>query len=405
MTPLGDNPGMSMPPSLRPALLACVALLAGALTSAPLAARQADKARSEQAQAQKRLAEIRDKMKALAQEQAQTASRRDSLNATLAKQAEALAAAARAIRATDAKIAAVQLKLDQLQQQRDELQQKLHGQREAIADLLRATYALGRGSDMHLLLGNEDVARIGRALAYSKYFQQDRARKVRQLMDDLAKLQDLQASIAAEQQSLQAERARRETQAQALRRQRAAQQKLASQASAQYQSQAQRLAAMKQNEQSLNHLLDKLQQAIDEAARAAAQAARPGHAAGVPAGRIADTRGNLPWPASGPVHDYGNGVLIAAQAGSEVHAVAAGRVVYAHFLRGYGLLIIINHGNGWMSMYGNNETLLHNVGDAVQAGTVLGTALPSTSASTGVYFELRHDRKPVDPRAWLRRQR
>ena len=394
-----------MPTPFRPAPLAFAALLACALAAAPLAARQADKARSEQAQAQQKLAEIRDRMKALAQEQAQTAARRDSLNATLAKQAEALAAAARAVRDTDAQIAAARQKLDQLQQQRDELQQKLHGQREAIAELLRATYALGRGSDMRLLLGGEDVARVARALAYSKYFQQDRARKVRQLMDDLAKLQDLQASIAAEQQSLQAERSRREAQALALRRQRAAQQKLASQADAQYQSQAQRLAAMKQNEQSLNRLLDKLQQAIDEAARAAAKAAQPGHAAGAPAGRIADTRGNLPWPASGPVHDYGNGVLIAAPAGSEVHAVAAGRVVYAHFLRGYGLLVIVNHGNGWMSMYGNNETLLHGVGDAVKAGTVLGTALPSTSSSTGVYFELRHDRKPVDPRSWLRQQR
>lgn len=396
---------MRTPKPLRPVLLAFAALLACALAASPLAARQADKARSEQAQAQKKLAEIRDRMEALAQEQAQTAARRDSLNASLAKQAGALAAAARAVRATDAKIAAVQQKLDQLQQQRDELQQKLHGQREAIAELLRATYALGRGSDMRLLLGGEDVARITRALAYSKYFQQDRARKVRQLMDDLARLQDLQASITAEQQSLQAERSQREAQAQALRRQRAAQQKLASQADAQYQSQAQRLAAMKQNEQSLNRLLDKLQQAIDEAARAAAKAAQPGQATGTPAGRIANTRGNLPWPASGPVHDYGNGVLIAAPAGSEVHAVAAGRVVYAHFLRGYGLLIIVNHGNGWMSMYGNNETLLHDVGDTVQAGTVLGTALPSTSASTGVYFELRHQRKPVDPRSWLRRQR
>lgn len=381
-------------------------LLACALPAAPLAARQVDSARTEQAQTQKKLAEVRDKMKALARQQAQTAARRDSVNAALARQAEALAAAARAVRETDAKIAATQQQLDQLQQQQGQLQQKLHDQRAAIADLLRATYALGRGSDLRLLLGGEDVSRVARALAYSKYFQQDRAAKVRQLMGDLAKLQDLQASIASQQQALQAERASRVQQAQTLRQQRAAQQKLANQVDAQYKSQAQRLAAMKQNEQSLNHLLDKLQQAIDEAARAAAKAARPGHPApGTPTGHIADIRGSLPWPASGPVHNYGNGVLIAAPAGSPVHAVAAGRVIYAHYLRGYGLLIIVNHGNGWMSMYGNNETLLHDVGDTVQAGTVLGTALPSTSDSTGVYFELRHDRKPVDPRAWLRRQR
>ena len=386
--------------------MAFVALLACTAAAGPLAAHQAGKAQAEQAQAQKKLAEIRDKMKALAQEQAQTAARRDSLDATLARQANALAAAAKAVRETDAQIAAKQQQLDQLQQQRNELQQKLHDQRAAIADLLRATYALGHGTDMRVLLGGEDVSRIARALTYSKYFQQDRVKKVHQLMDDLAKLQELQASISAEQQALQAVRAKRAEQAKALRQQRAAQQKLASQVDAQYKSQGQKLAAMKQNEQSLNHLLDKLQQAIDAAARAAAEAAKAGRpAAGVPSGKIADTRGNLPWPASGPVHDHGNGVLIAAPAGSEVHAVAAGRVVYAHFLRGYGLLIIVNHGNGWMSMYGNNETLLHNVGDAVQAGTVLGTALPSTSASTGVYFELRHQRKPVDPRAWLRQQR
>ena len=392
--------------TLRSAALSLAVLLACAVPVGTLAARQADKAQAEQAQAQKKLAEIRDKMKALAQEQAQTAARRDSLDATLAKQANALAAAARAVRETDAQIAAKQQQLDQLQQQRDDLQQKLHDQRAAIADLLRATYALGRGTDMRVLLGGEDVSRVARALAYSKYFQQDRVKKVSQLMGDLARLQELQASITAEQQALQAVRAQREEQARALRQQRAAQQKLASQVDAQYKSQGQKLAAMKQNEQSLNHLLDKLQKAIDDAARAAAEAAKAGRpGAGVPAGKIANTRGNLPWPASGPVHDYGNGVLIAAPAGSEVHAVAAGRVVYAHFLRGYGLLVIVNHGNGWMSMYGNNETLLHNVGDAVQAGTVLGTALPSTSSSTGVYFELRHDRKPVDPRTWLRRQR
>ncbi|MDO1528984.1 peptidoglycan DD-metalloendopeptidase family protein [Fulvimonas sp. R45] len=389
-------------PTPRTRLLLCLLL---ALPVVPAAAHQADQARSEQAQAQQKLSQVREKMKALAHEQAQTAARRDSLDATLAKQAEALAAAARAVRETDAQIAARQQQLDALERQRADLQQKLHAQRAAIADLLRATYALGRGSDLRVLLDGDDVARVARALAYSKYFQQDRARKVRELMGDLAKLQDLQASIATEQQALEAQRAQRQAQEKTLRQQRAVQQKLASQADAQYRDQAQRLAAMKQNEQSLNQLLGKLQKAIDEAARAAAAAARARHAPPPPKGRVADIRGDLPWPASGAVHDYGNGVLIAAPAGSEVHAVAAGRVVYAHFLRGYGLLVIVNHGDGWMSMYGNNETLLHDVGDAVQAGTVLGTALPSTSSSTGVYFELRHDRKPVDPRSWLRRQR
>ena len=102
---------------------------------------------------------------------------------------------------------------------------------------------------------------------------------------------------------------------------------------------------------------------------------------------------------------YGNGVLIKAAGGSEVHAVARGRVVYAAFLRGYGLLVILNHGDGWLSMYGNNESVLHGVGDQVEAGQAIGTATPPTGVNTGVYFELRHDNKPVDPRGWLAKRR
>ncbi|MGC1546972.1 MAG: peptidoglycan DD-metalloendopeptidase family protein [Rhodanobacter sp.] len=386
--------------------LVASALLTGAF-SASAAAPQSGKSQTEQATAQQKLADIRSKMEALAKEQAETASQRDSVNATLAKQANALSTAARAVRDTDAQIAAKQHDLDQLQLQRTDMQQKLDSQRAAIADLLRATYALGHGSDLRVLLGDEDVARIARALAYSKYFQEDRVQRVQQLMGDLAKLQDLETSITAEQQALQATRTQREQQAQSLQQQRAAQQKLVSQVDAQYKDQGQRLAALKQNEQSLNQLLDKLQKAIDEAAREAARNARANPAApGIEQGKpSANIRGNLPWPATGTVHSYGNGVLIGAPQGSAVHAVARGRVVYAHFMRGYGLLIILNHGNGWMSMYGNNESLLHNVGDDVMPGETLGTAMLATSDTTGVYFELRQNGKPVDPRSWLSRQR
>ncbi len=105
------------------------------------------------------------------------------------------------------------------------------------------------------------------------------------------------------------------------------------------------------------------------------------------------------------VNSFGNGVLIKAAGGSEVHAVARGRVIYAGFLRGYGMLLIVNHGNGWMSMYGNNESLLHGVGDEVEAGEAIGTASAVTGINTGVYFELRQGGKPVDPRTWLSKHR
>lgn len=404
--------------AVRPVRCLIAVALLGWLAVTPLQARQDGKSRSEQAEAKQKLADLRSKMQALAKQQADTAARRDSVNAELAKQANALASAARAMRRTDAELAAKQQQLDQLQEQRATLKQALDGQRAAIADLLRATYALGHGSDLRLLLGDEDVGRIARALVYSKYFQQDRVQRVQKLMADLAKLQDLENAITAEQQALQATRTQRAAQARTLAEQRAAQQKLAAETDAQYKDQAQRLAAMKQNAQSLDNLLAKLQKAIDDAAReaaareAAARAAaakkHPGHKPPPPVevgGASANIRGNLPWPASGVVNSYGSGVLIKASGGSEVHAVARGRVIYAGFLRGYGMLLIVNHGNGWMSMYGNNETLLHGVGDQVEAGQTIGTASAPTGINTGVYFELRKGGKPVDPRSWLSQRR
>ncbi|MBB6241127.1 peptidoglycan DD-metalloendopeptidase family protein [Rhodanobacter sp. MP1X3] len=400
-----------------------VLLVAAALSctlAAPSAqARQDGKTGSEQADAKQKLADIQARMNALAKQQADTATRRDSANAELAKQATALATAARAVHQTDTELTAKQKQLDDLQQQQATLKQSLDSQHAAIGELLRATYALGQGSDLRLLLGDEDLARISRALMYSKYFQQDRVQRVQQLMSDLAKLQELQTAISAEQQALEATRVQRQQQAKTLAQQRAAQQKLAAETDAQYKDQAQKLTVLKQNAQALNELVAKLQKAIDDAAReaqaqaaAAREAARkkhPGQNLPPPpldVGKAtANIRGNLPWPASGVVNSFGNGVLIKAAGGSEIHAVARGRVIYAGFLRGYGMLLIVSHGNGWLSMYGNNETLLHRVGDQVEAGSAIGTASPTTGVNTGVYFELRRDNQPVDPRSWLSQRR
>lgn len=404
-----------MPSPARFLRLPACLVIAAVLCAAAPALVASPQSSTEQAAARKKLADVQSRMQALAKQQSETAARREQLNAELAKQTTALAAAARALRQTEAEQAAKQQQLDDLQQQRRALQEKLAGQRAAIAALLRATYTLGRGSDLRLLLGDEDVGRISRALVYSTYFQRDRVERVRLLMTDLARLQEVETTITAEQQALQAVREKREAQAEALKKQRAAQQKLAREADATYQDQAQRLAALKQNAQALNALVDKLQKAIDEAARKAREAAareaarqkRGGHKAPpVEVGKAAaNIRGNLPWPAAGDVHSYGNGVLIRASGGSEVHAVARGRVIYAGFLRGYGMLLILNHGDGWMSMYGNNEALLHGVGDAIEAGQAVGTASAPTGVNTGVYFELRHNSQPVDPRSWLSKHR
>jgi septal ring factor EnvC (AmiA/AmiB activator) len=116
----------------------------------------------------------------------------------------------------------------------------------------------------------------------------------------------------------------------------------------------------------------------------------------------------LSWPLRGAASQGAagadnHGVLIAAPEGGEVHAVSHGRVVFADWLRGYGLLLIVDHGEHYLSLYGCNETLLKDVGDWVNAGEVIATSGASGGRKTpGLYFELRHDGKPLDARAWLR---
>jgi septal ring factor EnvC (AmiA/AmiB activator) len=364
----------------------------------PAFAAQDAKAKAEQEDTRQKLEGVRKEIEGLAKDQRETANTRDSANAALAKQAEQVSAAARAVRDTDGELEARKHDLDQLNQQRNEMQAGLEKQKGALGDLLRATYTLGRGSDLQLLLGDEDVNRISRALAYSRYFQENRVERIRGLLADLSRLQEVENAITAEQERLAATRTEREKRAAELERQRSEQQKLVAEADARYKDQAQRIAALKQNEQDMNALVVRLQKVIDEAAKAAEPAPAPKGAP--PSAPLGNLRGNLPWPTNGPVHAYGSGVIIVAPRGSEVKAVARGRVVFANFLRGYGMMIIVNHGNGFMSMYGNNETLLHGVGDMVEAGEVVGTAA-APAGDNGAYFELRQGGKPIDARGWL----
>lgn len=378
--------------------LALVFVLATFAPLPPAHAEQDAKARAQQEEARQKLEGVRKDIDALTREQRETANARDSANAALARQAEQVSSAAKAVRATEAELEQRRRDLEQLNQQRAGIQEGLDKQKGALGDLLRATYTLGRGSDLQLLLGDEDVNRISRALAYSRYFQENRVERIRGLLADLSRLQEVEAAITAEQQKLEAARAEREKRAGELEKQRTEQQKLVAEADSKYKDQAQRMAALKQNEQDMNALVARLQKVIDEAAKAAEPAPAPkGAPASAPMGNL---RGNLPWPANGPVHAYGNGVIIVAPRGSEVKAVARGRVVFASFLRGYGMMIIVNHGNGFMSMYGNNETLLHGVGDTVEAGEAVGTAA-APAGDNGAYFELRQGGKPIDARGWL----
>src|SRR5579885_345833 len=368
---------------------------AAAVFGAPAHAQSDDAQRQAQRiETQKKHDAVRAQIAQIAEQQRATAAQRDQIDAALADQAKQLNDASKALSETEAAIAQKSAELTQLQDRHAQLQTKLASQREALAELLRAAYALNRGSDLSLLLGDEDVARISRALAYSRYFQRDRVQRIRSLLGDLSKLEELQRGIQADQAALQQQRDERVARAQTLQQARDEQQKLLAQADAQLAQQKDQLAALQRQQQDLDQLLQKLKDLFADIPKQLGSE-RP----------FAQLRGDLPWPVAGRAHPgdgpLAHGLLIAAEPGTPVRAVAYGRVAWADFMRGYGELVIVDHGNGWMSLYGNNEAALVEDGDWVKPGQPIAKVGHGEN-QTGAYFELRKDGRPVDASDWLK---
>ena len=343
-----------------------------------------------------KLTEVRAEIARIADAQHATATKRDAINAKLAAQATQLNQAANAVRESDTSIAAKTAALADLEQQRTALEQKLSGQRTALADLLRAVYTLNRGTDLAMLLGDDDIAKIDRALVSSRYFQHDRVARIRTLLGEVAQLDEVKTSIETEATALKQQRDQRAAQAAGLEQARDAQQKLLAQANAQLAQQKDKLASLQHDADALNQLLKQLQNVFSD----------------IPAqlGKntpFAKLHGKLPWPVAGtPRNGSGAlalGLVIAAKPGTEVRAVAYGRVAWADFMRGYGMLVIIDHGGGWMSLYGGNESAAVSAGDWVRPGQAIAT-VARNSEQGGAWFGLRHDGKSVDPHGWFARR-
>ncbi|HEU4665232.1 MAG TPA: peptidoglycan DD-metalloendopeptidase family protein [Dokdonella sp.] len=379
--------------------------LAAALVAAPHAPAQEtpDPQRAAQEQeAKKKLDAVRAELRALAEQQRAAGGERDAAARALREKELALAAVARDVRALDGDIAAQQARLDQLDAEKTKLDRTLATQREALGGLLRSAYALGHGEELKLLLQQDDVAAISRVLAYHRYFQRAQVEQIDRLLGDLRRLADVQEQIRAARAALAATRDARSAEGTKLDGERAAREELVARLEATLKDQAARIAALGRDEAELGSLIERLRDVFADI---------PSQLAG--AASFATLRGRLAWPLQGKIvtafgaaDDSGrrsSGLLLAAKSGSPVHAISHGRVAFADWLRGYGLMLIVDHGDGYLSLYGCNETLLKDVGDWVDAGETIATSGASGGQKVpGLYFELRSNGRAVDPRAWLR---
>jgi murein hydrolase activator len=294
------------------------------------------------------------------------------------------------------------------------LENSLSRQRAELAALVRSAYALGKNEQLKLLLEQDRMSDLARVLAYHRYFQRDRQQRIVGLNAELQALAEVGEQIEAEQLVLLAAREKQQADVEALAAQRRERGKLVSSLDSRYRDRKTRLAELGRNEKNTVALLERLRKLMAQLPKPAPPPRKPGSGPAPAKGDAAIPLGPMNLPLVGTVlAGYGGtmpdghrsqGLLIAGAAGAEVHAVNAGRVAYADWLKGYGLLIILDHGNGWMTLYAFNDALLKRAGDSVRAGEAISTVGSSGGQGrSAVYFELRHNGQPEDPRTWLKR--
>ena len=295
-------------------------------------------------------------------------------------------------------------RLDSLERRRDEAVRDISVLRASLARYVRAAYATGRQDHFKLLLNQENPATVSRAMTYYAYFNRERARRIRALATDLEELADIRESIARDTAAIARLREQKTATRLSLESERAERRQAVERLKKELGTQGARLARLRQDEEKLAELVAGLARELGDIPRAVDHQ--------VP---FETLKGKLPWPTSGSLRarfgtPRGNGdlnwkgVLVAARPGTPVHAVSHGRVAFADWLRGFGLLMIIEHGDGYMSLYGHSESLMKEVGDWVDAGEVIGTVGDTGGRdSSGLYFEIRHRGTPVDPVRWCGR--
>jgi len=292
--------------------------------------------------------------------------------------------------------------LDRLQEQRQTSQDQLARQQRTLSQLLRAAYLLGQQSPLKILLNATEPATLERSLRYYDYFYRSRAEHIADINKTLVNLNNLEQSIHSKQHELDTLVNHQQAQRVTLRKSRRERNQLLAELNRDIQNTEQRLAQLKEDAQSLQELVKRL-------GRALAKIPSP-----APSVKFAQLKGRLPLPARGAITAHfgasrqvgklkWQGIVINATDGADVKAVAAGRVVFADWLRGFGLLIILDHGDGYMSLYGYNQDLRKNVGDAVKAGEIIATVGNNGSHNqSGLYFEIRHQGTPINPLHWCR---
>ena len=354
------------------------------------------------AQAKAKLAAVRARIAELTNRMGSQLAQRDSLSARVRETELIIAAKRQRVEELHAAEADAERRRSELRAEQTRDQSALQAERESLAQQARAAYMIGRQEELKLLLNQSSPATLGRTLAYHGYFAGQRSRKIKVIEDDESRLQQLVGQIEQQTRELQTleEAAGREIAG--LQQARAERSVAVAALTRKLASANQELGNLKREEQAVETLVADLARMLQDFPVDPSQS-------------FDHMRGKLPWPVLGRLstryqapRDNGaggvrwNGVMIDTARGAKVRAAFYGRVVYADWLQGLGLLMIIGHSGGYMTLYGHAEVLYKSVGDRVAPGDVIAALSDTEGANPQLYFEIREGRKTVDPKVWLK---
>ena len=300
-------------------------------------------------------------------------------------------------------IRTVVAELSILRHQETDLQARIVQQADVIAEQIAAAHKLGDQEPIKLLLNQEDPQQLARVFKYYDYFLQARSEKIASYMNDVKSLTEVIARISSQQLALKRSQSDLKSGQEKLRGRVAIRSVTLKQLDASLVSDKKKLGSLQRERSELEEILSAVEEAVADMTLPSNY--KP----------FLSRKGKLSWPLKGRVaHSYGSqrsgelrweGWLISASAGTAVNAVHNGRIVFSNYLRGFGLLAIVDHGDGYMTLYAHNQELLKDTGDWVQSNELVARAGDTGGLNKpALYFEIRSQGKPADPKVWLEKR-
>ncbi len=350
---------------------------------------------------QEDLDKLRKRITALQQEFETTSESKAEAADDLRESERAISNSKRRLRELEREQKVANRELETLQKRAASLEKELQSQQTMLGRLLYQQYLEGSEREyLKLLLNNDDPNQVAREFSYYNYIARDRAATLESLRTRLVRLQSVRDQAQKKNDEVAALRAEEQSQRERLEREKRAHRKMLKKISLQLKQQRREISRLQGNAERLSQLVEKIGQVLPGDQTASIS--------------FNSLKGKLELPVKGKLQNqFGKrrpestmlwtGWFLSAAASQPVKAIAAGQVVYADWLRGFGNLLIIDHGQGYMSLYANNETLYKQVGDILRGGDIIADVGSSGGiADSGLYFELRFEGKPFDPAKWVR---